>query len=48
VLTYIAQMLDSTFLTTHEMMINDLMFLLQMLVILLWILENGTYHTMYE
>jgi hypothetical protein len=47
-LTYIAQMLDSTFLTTHEMMINDLMFLLLMPAILLWILGNGMYHTMYE
>lgn len=44
----IVQMLDSTFLMTTEMMIDDLMFLLLMLAISLWILGNLMFHTMYE
>ena len=42
-LTEAVQMLDSTFLMMTEMMIDDLMFLLLMLAILLWILGNGMF-----
>jgi len=41
------QMLDSTFLMTTEMTIDEIMFQLRMLAISLWILENGMYHTTY-
>jgi len=45
-LTEAVQMLDSTFLMMTEMMIDDLMFLLLMLAILLWILGNSMFPTM--
>jgi hypothetical protein len=43
VLIKVVRMLDSTFLMMTEMMIDDLMFLLLMLAILLWILGNGMF-----
>ena len=44
---FVVQVLDLTFLMmTNEMIVNDLMPLLLMLVILLWISENGMYHIM--
>jgi len=43
VLIKAVRMLDSTFLMMTEMMIDDLMFLLLMLAILLWILGNGMF-----